>query len=311
MLERLQGISGKRLLVDTLLRQRIVNGNRELAEQIAAQAQLRLHPVGSRIVEQGAPDNDLHLILSGEVSIEVNGRALASRGPGQHLGEMALIDPTGRRVATAVARAETITATLTEPEVSALAEEHSSIWRLLAVELVERLRQRNKLVSAPNPEARVFIGSSREGLSIAKEIQSGLAHERAIVEIWTQRVFGASQATIGSLEAKAKATDFAVLVLSPDDVAQIREEREVIPRDNVVFESGLFMGVLGRGRTYMIGPRGSDIKLPTDLLGVTTLDYREGNDIDISARLGPVCTQIGKCIRMIGSKLEDSSGASR
>lgn len=39
--------------------------------------------------------------------------------------------------------------------------------------------------------------------------------------------------------------DFAILVLTPDDIVQSRSKELAGPRDNVIFELGLFMGNLG------------------------------------------------------------------
>ena len=43
------------------------------------------------------------------------------------------------------------------------------------------------------------------------------------------------------------------------------------PRDNVVFEAGLFGGALGIRRTFILHAKGS--KLPSDLLGLTSVRY--------------------------------------
>ena len=40
--------------------------------------------------------------------------------------------------------------------------------------------------------------------------------------------------------------DFAVMILSPDDMTESRDQSYASPRDNVLFELGLFMGRLGR-----------------------------------------------------------------
>jgi Predicted nucleotide-binding protein containing TIR-like domain len=45
------------------------------------------------------------------------------------------------------------------------------------------------------------------------------------------------------------------------------------PRDNVVFEAGLFGGALGMRRTFILHANGA--KLPTDLLGLTSVRYGE------------------------------------
>lgn len=42
----------------------------------------------------------------------------------------------------------------------------------------------------------------------------------------------------------------------------------------MVFELGLFMGALSRDRTFVVVPHGVDLKIPTDLLGMTTLRYK-------------------------------------
>jgi predicted nucleotide-binding protein len=87
----------------------------------------------------------------------------------------------------------------------------------------------------------VFIGSSAEGLRIAEAIQLNFDHD-CETTLWSQGVFGLSE---GTLEALVRATvgfDFAVLVLTPDDLVTKREREGSQPRDNVLFELGLFMG---------------------------------------------------------------------
>ncbi len=39
--------------------------------------------------------------------------------------------------------------------------------------------------------------------------------------------------------------DFAVLILSGDDQVQMRQQQFDVPRDNLIFELGLFIGVFG------------------------------------------------------------------
>ncbi|WP_424390849.1 TIR domain-containing protein [Methyloceanibacter sp.] len=53
------------------------------------------------------------------------------------------------------------------------------------------------------------------------------------------------------------------------------------PRDNVVFEAGLFGGVLGMHRTFILHAKGS--KLPSDLLGFTCVRYGEANPSEMRA----------------------------
>ena len=90
---------------------------------------------------------------------------------------------------------------------------------------------------------RVFIGSSKEGHSVAEYIQLGLDHE-AECTTWSQGVFGLSKTTSESLFHATRKFDYAVLVLTPDDLNLTRGKEQNVPRDNVVFELGLFMGAL-------------------------------------------------------------------
>lgn len=140
---------------------------------------------------------------------------------------------------------------------------------------------------------RVFIGSSVEGKRIADAIQQNLSYT-AYPTIWNQMVFPLSGNALESLIRAAAENDFAVLVLSPDDAARIRDEAAIIPRTNVVFEAGLFFGKLGRDRAFVVQPRSyPGFTLPTDLLGVTPATYDEAHyQRNPQAALGPACTEI-------------------
>ena len=86
-------------------------------------------------------------------------------------------------------------------------------------------------------------------------------------------MFGLSEGTLESLVKKLPGFDFAILVLTPDDVAITRGEAEQLPRDNVLFELGLFMGKLGRDRCFVVDDRSKQMKLPSDLAGVTPATF--------------------------------------
>ena len=100
----------------------------------------------------------------------------------------------------------------------------------------------------------VFVASSSEGLDVAKKLESllqGKITQRADIEPWTG-AFELTATYIESLEKTAAQADFAVLVLTPDDVTTSRRKNTLAPRDNVIFELGLFMGHLGRERCFII-----------------------------------------------------------
>jgi predicted nucleotide-binding protein len=155
---------------------------------------------------------------------------------------------------------------------------------------------------AKNTEERpiVFIGSSTEGLQIAKQLQVGLSRV-ARCKLWTQGVFGLTQGTLESLIETAKSSDFAILVMTPDDLITKRAKKANIPRDNVIFELGLFMGALGRDRTFIVHSRDDSIDLPSDLAGITTATFQ--NDEDLGIALGEVCTLLEQAIDSRGKRL--------
>src|SRR5882762_3738213 len=171
MKERFEGKIGHRRLVDALREQKSVRGEVALAEEIADRAELFVVKKGTAIIEQGAEDNDFYLILSVRFKITVNGRPVATRFPGDHVGEMGAIQPTQRRSATVVAVEDSVVAKLTEPQLSDLGRRYPEIWRHFAKELARRLEQRNALVTSVRNKIRVFTICSVEALEIARTIQ--------------------------------------------------------------------------------------------------------------------------------------------
>lgn len=146
----------------------------------------------------------------------------------------------------------------------------------------------------------LFIGSSSEGLDFARAVRT-LLKDDAEVQVWRESMFGVAQYTAEALLSAAPRFDFAVLVLSPDDVTSSRHDVALSPRDNVIFELGLFMGSVGRLRTFMVRPGGLELKLPSDLAGITTAEYHWPRaDMDPVAALGAACDEIRRAIRGLG-----------
>ena len=300
--DRFSEADGRRLLLEALLTHSLVGGSSVLANALADAGTVEEYPTGATLIRQDETDNHIFMILAGEVSILVNDREVARRAAGQHIGEMALIDVTARRSATVVARHPATVLQVSESAFSRIAKAEPLVWRRLAVELAWRLRQRNALVRARNEMPILFVGSSKETLPVAQAAQAGLAHDRVIVRLWTDGVFGPSRFPIDDLLEQVNQADFAVLVVGPDDKVLFRDDTVDTPRDNVVFELGLFMGGLGRERSVVVAPRGIPLKLPSDIFGLTTLEYDPAKLIDPAACLGPVCTALRERILRLGPR---------
>src|SRR5690349_19066402 len=94
---------------------------------------------------------------------------------------------------------------------------------------------------------KIFVGSSSEGLGVARAIQMELANDASLT-LWNQGCFSLGQSTLESLVAALEEFEFAILVVTADDMLVSRHKSTPCARDNVLFEIGLFMGRLGRGR---------------------------------------------------------------
>lgn len=141
----------------------------------------------------------------------------------------------------------------------------------------------------------VLIGSSHEGIDVARALQMNLKDE-ANTLIWHDQVFSVGEYSLDSLLRSLDTIDFAILVLTPDDLVSRRSSSATSPRENVIFELGLFMGRLGRSRVFVVMEEDSSIRLPSDLAGVTVARFRRHHS-DLLAALGPASIHIRQQVR--------------
>src|SRR5947209_8220199 len=118
---------------------------------------------------------------------------------------------------------------------------------------------------------RIFLGSSGKQAKLLQAITRGL-EDVADVEPWTT-TFNPGRSTLERLVELSQEVDFAAFVFAQDDWTETdaSPSGQASPRDNVVFEAGLFGGALGIRRTFILHANGS--KLPSDLLGLTSVRY--------------------------------------
>jgi len=109
---------------------------------------------------------------------------------------------------------------------------------------------------AESRETATFIGSSTESKTIAEYVQDRLEGP-VNAEVWDQGIGEPGTGILENLVQKAPTFDFALMVFGADDVTTSRGERELSVRDNVLLEFGLFLGHLGKERTFFCMTRGS------------------------------------------------------
>ena len=109
---------------------------------------------------------------------------------------------------------------------------------------------------------RVFIGSASESLDVLlKQIQMSTNHRSRPLFVTTK----------ANSENYVDAFDFGVMILSKDDYTKSRDKIFDSPRDNTLFEFGIFIGRMGEGHAFALSEKG--VQLPSDLFGVTIEEY--------------------------------------
>jgi predicted nucleotide-binding protein len=299
MRSRFDGDRGKERTLEFLSNTSLFGGIPDL-EGFLPNWKLRDVAKGAEIIQQGAPENSIFLIFSGNFEVLVNSRQWATRKAGSHVGELALIDFTARRSATVRALEPSFVAEIPEDKFTEFAKTHPELWRRLAVETARRLVERTRLAKVPRDQPVLFIGCSTEALAIAREMQSQFQHDRFVTQTWTQGVFNASSTSIEDLTTLVGNIDFATIILTPDDVREMREVKARVPRDNAIFELGLAIGAIGRQRTLIVCPKAVKDVFPSDLLGVQPIVYSDDEAKPLAIRLGPACNEIRSIVTRLG-----------
>jgi hypothetical protein len=130
---------------------------------------------------------------------------------------------------------------------------------------------------------KVLFLSSKEALPILEElallVTSPPDKPWAISYLWTTDVFEPGKSFLECLLDKAKGMDFAVILVSPDDQANIRGTSCPVPRDNVIFEAGLYIAARGPAAAVLVVESRESAngrltpKLPSDLAGIVHFDF--------------------------------------
>lgn len=245
-------------LISLLASQRAVKGDRALAAALAGAGELVPLQSGTVLLRQEEDGDAIFFLLRGAVRVEVNGRTVARRDAGETVGEMAAIDPRALRAATVVVTEPGTALRVSEPRVAAVADQHPALWRHLAAEMAERLRQSNRLIRSPNPRPEFLVRADdpRAQAALATALQDGgmVARcwpEDAEPETWYPRVFAA---------------DFGVLVLAKPGGLPLAD-----------YWMGLCSGLLGRGRAFVLTGASGAPSLP----GCELVPWDQGRDPDL------------------------------
>lgn len=135
---------------------------------------------------------------------------------------------------------------------------------------------------AHNP--KLFIGSSTGGYPIATKIKNCLSAE-ADCTLWKETgVWETNKSTFDNLLRMAGYFDFGVFVATADDLTMISDKIVIEPRDNVILEMALFLGAMGRYKSFLLVEDG--IKLPSDFSGIfmPRFDPKDNSSIESACK---------------------------
>ena len=98
---------------------------------------------GKELTKQGDRGAEFFLVLDGQATCRINGKKVATYGPGEQFGEMALLDR-GPRTATVTADTPMRLLVISAQEFGGLLAEAPSIARKMLITVATRLREAEK-----------------------------------------------------------------------------------------------------------------------------------------------------------------------
>ena len=110
---------------------------KELAAVSSLATRLDL-PAGKELTKQGETGQEFVIVLDGQVDVVIDGNVVASRGPGEYFGEIALLSERPR-TATVVSTTPVAVEVIGRREFRALVEDQPAIEAQLQAAMAERL----------------------------------------------------------------------------------------------------------------------------------------------------------------------------
>ncbi len=144
--------NNKRRLVEVLAEQELVKNNMAIAQELADEASLEEVQKGKQLYVQDEPGNNvLYFILNGSIDLSIQDQHVATRKSGQCVGEFPILHPSLNYTVTAVAREQSVVASMSKGKFLSIASKHSEIWQNMARMLVTRLYDTTESKTGPTP----------------------------------------------------------------------------------------------------------------------------------------------------------------
>lgn len=129
----------------------------------------------------------------------------------------------------------------------------------------------------------LFVGSSSESLKYLpyiKEILTGTVE----LKVWDTQIFNPALGNyLSDIIIGIQSANCALFIFAPDDKRIMRDKEEYVTRDNVIFETGIAIGVLGKSRVFILSQQNT--VLPKDLDGLTVYRFQVNDNESYNTNL--------------------------
>jgi CRP/FNR family transcriptional regulator, cyclic AMP receptor protein len=287
--QKFEGPSGEAAIHEALRAAKMVHCNAKAAGWLKKFGKLKFYEKGKNLINQGDHTSSLFVILAGSISIWTHGNGHRSRGPGDHVGEMAAIDVGQPRSASVIAVDDVAALELSAKVFLQFLQKYPDAAVEVSKELARRLRQRDEYFRTVNKKPKAFIISAKESKSVAAGLQQELK-KTIDVQVWWSETFDASGYTLPDLVKALNSCDFAIAVGDPVDQTLSRKSIHLSVRDNVLLEYGMAISALTLERAYYLSPQkvavvknkftgaknpGASAKKASDLVGLNIIPYEK------------------------------------
>ena len=109
------------------------------------------------------------------------------------------------------------------------------------------------------------------------------------------------------LTQAARTNDFAIIILTADDVTVSRDVAAPAPRDNLIVEFGWFMSAFGPRRSFFVVEEAVKTKIPSDLHGVIYTTFRRRENPQLT--MGSTASRLQATIQRSMANPDDSEPA--
>ena len=137
---------------------------------------------------------------------------------------------------------------------------------------------------------KLFIGSSTAGYSVAEKVKKCLSDKNDCYLWKDPGVWEVNKSTFDNLLRMANYFDFGIFVATSDDLTLTNDKIVIEPRDNVILEMALFLGALGRDKSFLLVEDG--IKLPSDFNGIYMPRFTASKEETITTACGEFAEKI-------------------